>query len=600
MGDMWRENSTKRNPQTKSDRLETILYMLQLGGQSTWRTLPELLVHNAEHYPASLYARFLKRGEVVATCTYAQALQRATDWAVHLMEHGLRRGEAVVLALPNTEDFLYAFFGILLAGGVPAATVPIRRLKADSHYLTNIAQRLQSIHARILILPEAQANIADIEPLSSIEKLTVLTRRDVQTTSQHIAPSISESDLAVLQFTSGTSSQSKVVQLSNAALLSQMRNISTALMVKSHEDTGLSWLPFFHDMGLIGFLLTPMYHAISVTLLQTEDFMVRPSLWIKALSDFRGTITGGPTSAYALCARFLKDSEVEQYDLRHLRAALVGAEMISQESLRQFTARLQPAGLRATSLLPAYGLAENGVAVTLMPVAEGPAFDAVDLVILQTQGVAQSVQSNGASSVQDAQVTTRSIACTGAPIPETEIAIVNPQGERLGERQVGEVLVSSPSLMEGYYNQPEATQLALQDGWLWTGDLGYLANGRLYITGRKKEVLIVGGSNYYPDDLEQWVTSALGMHHGDAIAIAYEDPERATESVVVLVETAATDQLEQEALRQRVRQVLIEADYPLSEVVLLRPKTIQVTLNGKLKRLDLKMRYLKGEFSNGN
>jgi fatty-acyl-CoA synthase len=470
-----------------------------------------------------------------------------------------------------------------------------------------MTQRLQSIHARTLILPEAQASFADIPPLSFIEKLTVLTRRDVQTTSQHIAPSISESDLGVLQFTSGTASQAKVVQLSNAALLAQMRNISAALVVDSHEDSGLSWLPFFHDMGLIGFLLTPMYCAINVTLLQTEDFMVRPSVWIKALSDFRATITCGPTSAYALCARFLKDTEVEQYDLRHVRAALVGAEMISEESLRQFSARLQPAGFRATSLLPAYGLAENGVAVTLTPVEEGPAFDTIDLETLQAKGFAQPVPSNDQQATTrvptQPHITpapTRSIACTGKPLPETEVVIVNTEGERLGERQIGEVLVSSPSLMEGYYDQPEATHMVLHDGWLWTGDLGYLAHGKLYITGRKKEVLIVGGRNYYPDDLEQVVIMALGMHRGDTVAIACEDPVRATELVVVLVETAVTDQVEQETLRQRVRQVLIEADYPVSEVVLLRPKTIQVTPNGKLKRVELKTRYLKGEFLNGN
>jgi acyl-CoA synthetase (AMP-forming)/AMP-acid ligase II len=574
--------------------------MLRLRGQKKWRTLPELLVHNAEFYPDLLFTRFLKRGEVSTTCTYAQTLKQANDWAALLIEHGLRRGEAVVLALPNTEDFVFAYFGVLLAGGVPAATLPMRRLKAESHYLMNLAQRLRSIHARILILPEAQAHIGDVPPLSTIEKLTVLTRLDVQPVSHATSPPISEGDLGVLQFTSGTASQAKVVQLSNAALLAQMRNISTALEVDSHEDSGLSWLPFFHDMGLFGFLLTPLYCAISVTLLQTEDFMVRPSLWIKALSDFQATITCGPTSAYALCARFLKDAEIEQYDLHHLRAALVGAEMISDESLRQFTARLQPAGFRATSLLPAYGLAENGVAVTLMPVDEGPAFDTIDLELLQTQGLARPAPGNESRRIDDTSVTTRSIACTGLPLPETEIAIVNTKGERLADRQVGEVIVSSPSLMTGYYNQPEATQMALRDGWLWTGDLGYMVHGRLYITGRKKEVLIVGGRNYFPDDLEQAVARALGIRRSNLVAIAYEDPGRATEAVVLLVETASTDHGEREALRQRVRQVLIEADYPVSEVVLLRPRTIQVTANGKLMRVDLKMRYLKGEFLNGN
>src|SRR5437588_9606057 len=240
MGDRWRENSTKGNPQTISDRLETIHYMLRLGGQNTWRTLPELLAHNAEFYPDLLFARFLKRREVVATCTYAQTLQKATDWAALFLEHGLQRREAVVLALPNTEDFVFAYFGVLLAGGVPAATLPMRRLKAESHYLTILAQRLQSIHARMLIVPEAQAYIGDEPPLSTIEKLTLLTRLDVQPASHAISPPISEGDLGVLQFTSGTASQAKVVQLSNAALLAQMRNISIALEVDSHEDYGLS------------------------------------------------------------------------------------------------------------------------------------------------------------------------------------------------------------------------------------------------------------------------------------------------------------------------------------------------------------------------
>jgi acyl-CoA synthetase (AMP-forming)/AMP-acid ligase II len=183
------------------------------------------------------------------------------------------------------------------------------------------------------------------------------------------------------------------------------------------------------------------------------------------------------------------------------------------------------------------------------------------------------------------------------PLPQSQVAIVNAAGEPLGERHVGEVLVRSPSLMIGYYGQPEISQQVLRDGWLWTGDLGYIANNKLHITGRKKEVLIVGGCNYYPDDLEQVAGAVEGRRPGCAVAIACEDPLRATEVVVMLVETALTEQEERNALRLRIRQALISAGYPVSEVVLLRPKTIQTTLNGKLKRVDLKVRYLKGEFS---
>ena len=437
-----------------------------------------------------------------------------------------------------------------------------------------------------------QADITSLPPLSSLEHLTVLTRSKIQPTSSLIMPQSAEDDLGLFQFTSGTSGNAKVVQLTHSALLTQMRNISHSLAVVHHEDSGLSWLPLFHDMGMIGYLLTPMYHAINTTLLQTEDFMMRPSLWVKGLSDFRITITAGPPSAYAQCARHLKDSEIEQYDLSHLRAAVVGAEVISRESLQQFAVRLQPTGFRATSFVPAYGLAENGVAVTMTPLNHGPEFDMIDLEIMQTQGVAHPVQhSNGHLS----NGSTRAVASAGIPIPQTEVAIVNSTGERLGERQVGEILVHSPSLMLGYYRQPEISQQALRDGWLWTGDLGYIANNKLYITGRKKEVLIVGGSNYYPDDLEQ-IAEAVEGKRGNAVAIACEDPIRATEVVVMLVETTLTEQAERDALRLRIRQALISAGYPVSEIVLLRPKTIQTTLNGKLKRVDLKARYLKGEF----
>lgn len=585
-----------------------------------WRTLTELLAYNAETYPNLLYVRFLKRGEIVATCTYSQTYERASHWAALFIEHGLRRGDAVVLAVPNSDDFVYAYFGTLLAGGVPAPAAPIRRLKTDSYYLTNVAQRLRSIDAKIVVVPEAQASIADGPPLSEIKHLTVLTRQDVQPTSQLIAPNGYEHDFGLFQFTSGTSGNSKAVQLSNAALLAQMENTAIKIALHHDEDIALSWLPVFHDMGIIGFLLTPAIRAISTTLLLTEDFMLRPSLWIKGLSDFRASVTAGPPSAYALCARHLKDTEIAQYDLRNMRTALVGAEVISQQSLQQFAARLQPTGFRATSLVSAYGMAENCLAVTMTAVGEEPTFETIDLEAMQTQSIAQPVAARlippsdtvgvpgdgksgrgvslPASSLRPA--TTRTIASVGTPLPETEVAIVNQAGERLNERQVGEILVRSPSLMHSYHREPEASSATLRDGWLWTGDLGYIAHDNLYITGRKKEVLIVGGRNYYPDDLEHAAGAAVSVRPGHAVAIAYEDPVRATEAVVLLVETTATEQDARNALRQRIRQALVEADYPISEVVLLRPRTIQTTLNGKLKRVDIKDRYLKGEFSHDN
>jgi fatty-acyl-CoA synthase len=386
-----------------------------------------------------------------------------------------------------------------------------------------------------------------------------------------------------------------VVQLSHGALLAQTRNISEQLRLEGDVDWAVSWLPLFHDMGLIGFLLTPIFPAGHVTFMRTEDFILRPSLWMKTVSQFRASITGGPPSAYAACARFTRDAEVEQCDLGRLRIALVGAEMISPQSLQPFMEKFRPAGLRATSLLPTYGLAEAGLAVTMTRLEQGPEFDSIDLETMRATRIAKQVYK---SSPPNGQI--RTLASVGVPIPRMEVAILNDCGEVLPERVIGEVLVRGASLMQGYYAQPEASSQVLQEGWLWTGDLGYLADGKLYLTGRKKELLIIGGRNYHPEDLEQVVRELPGALLGRVVAIGCEDSERGTEVAVLLIETTITSPAERDTFRLQVRQALLGAGYPVNEVILLPPKTIKNTPNGKLKRLDCKTRYLAGEFSHDN
>lgn len=557
-----------------------------------WRTLTELLQDHAEHYPDMLYVRLLRQTEVMATYTYAQTWQWANRWAVLLRDHGLRHGDRVILALPNGDDFLGAYFGTLLAGGLPATAAPFRKIEANDYALISLAERLRFIGANLLIVPEAQANIGTLSPLSEVKPLTILTRQHVPATADAITPTGNGDDLGLLQFTSGTSGNAKVVQLTHTALLTQMQVISTALALHDrNEDWALSWLPLFHDMGLIGYLLTTALHAGNVTLLPVEDFIMRPNLWIKALSDYRASITGAPPSAYALCARRMKESEVGQYDLRRLRIALVGAEPVTLYSLQLFIDKFRPAGLRPTSLMPTYGLAENGLAVTMTPLKRGPKFDTIDLEGLQTSNLARRAEPRRPA---------RTVASVGAPLIDTEVAIMSQTGERLPDRQIGEIVIRTPSLMQGYYAQPELTAQALRDGWLWTGDLGYLAEGELYITGRKKELLIVGGRNYFPDDVEQIVTSTPDVRLGRVVCIAHEEAALGTEVAVILAETGLTDPAERDILRQTIRRRLTQAGYPVSEVILLRPKTIQVTPNGKLKRVECKTRYLAGEFTDGN
>jgi fatty-acyl-CoA synthase len=275
-----------------------------------------------------------------------------------------------------------------------------------------------------------------------------------------------------------------------------------------------------------------------------------------------------------------------------VRVALVGAEAISPESLQQFVDKFRPAGFRATSLLATYGLAEAGSAVTMTSLDQGTDFDLINLESMHATGIARSA---GGGSPPNGP--TRPVASLGPPIPQMEVAIISEAGERLPERRIGEVVVRGPSLMQGYYAQPEASRQALQDGGLWTGDLGYLAGGKLYITGRKKELIIVGGRNYHPEDLEQVARERLGVRGGRVVVIGCEGPERGSDAAVVLVETALTAPAERDALRQQIHHALLGARYTVSQVVLLRPKTIHNTPNGKLRRVDCKVRYLAGEFS---
>ncbi len=560
-----------------------------------WKTLTEVIADQAQLHPDLLYVRFLKKGEVTSTYTYAQTWQWATRWAAQLIECGIRRGDAVFLALPNTDDFVGAYYGALLAGGVPVPVAPARRLGTDERYLSTVAHRLRFTGAKALVLPESQFGFGQPPLLAEIENLRIVTRADLPTDPQPLPISSRADDLGLIQFTSGTSGNARAVKLTHAALLAQMHAVATALELDNEDDWAVSWLPLYHDMGLIGYLLTPAIIAGHVSLLLTEEFMMSPSLWVKALSDLRGSITGGPPSAYALCARHVKPSEVGQYNLRRLRKALVGSEMVTPESLERFTERFGPAGFRAASLIPTYGMAENCLAIAMTPLERGPKYDTINLAAMQAEGVARPIgENNSLSSLK------RSFTSVGVPLRYTEVAIADGAGGLGGERRVGEILVRSPSLMEGYYEQPIASAQILRDGWLWTGDLGYIAGGELYITGRKKEVIIVGGRNYHPDDLEQVASDVPGVRNGRVVVISYEDEARATEAVVVLAETSSARPGEREALRQALRQALVRAGYPVNDVVLLRPRTIPTTPNGKLTRAECKARYLAGDFSSEN
>ncbi len=552
-------------------------------------TLPSVLLHHAETIPDQLFTRVLKKGVVEKTRTFAEAWAWAGQWAALFAERGIRRGDAVMLALPNCDAFAGAFFGTLMVGAVPAPVAPLRRLNADDPYLATLVERIRFIDAKAVVVPPEHASAPLAIPALTESHLDPHSTReaDIRHSSLTIHPS-SFHDLGLIQFTSGTAGHAKAVMLSQRALLAQTEMLKQTLRLYDRfADWAVSWLPLFHDMGLIGFLLTPAYTGGSVTLLPAEEFVLHPNSWLKALTDTQATITGGPPSAYALCARRTKDADVANYSLGAVRVALVGAEAVTRESMESFAKKFGAAGFRRSSLMPTYGLAECSLAVTMPPLDTGPEWDTVEAASL-AEGVAQPV-TDEASAPRNV----RYFAAVGVPMPETSVAIVTETGERLPDRRVGEIIINSPSLMNGYCGGEGE---ALREGWLWTGDVGYMAGGTLFITGRKKEVIIVGGRNFYPDDVEQTVSAVRGVRAERVVAVGVEDAERGTEALVVLAETDPAEPVEHDALRLTIRRALLAAGFPVSEVVLLKPKSIQSTLTGKLKRLESKTRYLAGEF----
>ena len=549
-------------------------------------TIVDVLAAHAATEPDVLCARFVDAHDVASELTFAAAWDLAARWASQLAEAGVRQDDTVVLSLHNEPDLMAAYFGTLLAGAVPVPVAPVAKADADDPRQRMVAERLAFLGSRHLVVPRGAPELVRASAAAAPADTTILTG-DRLTPGRRSAraggppPHCDPDALGLIQFSSGTAGTAKAVELTNRALLQQVRTLSEAIGTGA-GDSALSWLPFFHDMGLIGFLLTPLYAARPVTILRTETFLRNPRSWPRAITRYRPTVTGGPPSAYGLVARFVREAERGDYDLSSLRLALVAAETIEPSVLEAFAGRFASSGLRSEALTPAYGLAENALAVTVAPPDQPYRAETIDAALLRTERRAVPVDGSAG----------RPVTSVGSPVPETEVAIADEVGGHVRDRRVGEILVRSGSLMRGYRGDVAS---AVRDGWLWTGDMGYLDEHDLFITGRSKELIIVAGANYDPADLERVAGSVRGVRQGRAVAFSVASAELSTETVVVLVETAIKDAAKRDLLKLEVRRALVAHDLPINAVVLVPPHSIRATDTGKVKRVDAQERYLAGE-----
>ena len=524
--------------------------------------------------------------------SYAAMWRRAQRCAAAMQALGVRPGERVGLILPDSAEFIDNIFGAMLAGAIAVPIYPPMNLGQFDAYLANTTHILRQAGCSAVITD------AKVRPILGKLMTSVPGLRTITTHADAIAlvPEAAEpagvvvrpDDIAFLQFTSGSTSRPKGVTLTHANLMANIAAIGGGLNISS-ESSGVSWLPLYHDMGLIGFVFAPIaYETRGILFISPLLFLKRPAIWLRQLSEFKASITFAPNFAYGLCTTRVKDSELEGVDLSALQVAGCGAEPIQHGTLRAFADRYAAHGLRPSALLPCYGMAEHTLAVTFVGREEE----------LKAERVAAASLAEGHARPASSDAQAVEVVCCGRTFPGHALRIVDAAGQPLPEREVGQIELQGPSVMQGYYHDPERSAEALHGGWLKTGDLGYLSAGELYVCGRVKDLIIVNGRNYYPQDLEWQASQVEGVRRGNVVAFGLQHPDLGREYVVVAAElrAPAEDAAAEETLRQQIQaQILAALSLRVDEIVLLAPGSLPKTSSGKLQRSKTTEMFAEGK-----
>jgi 1-acyl-sn-glycerol-3-phosphate acyltransferase len=554
-------------------------------------TLVEVLTWHANEHPERPHAHLLESDGAQTVLTYQELQSGAAAVAAGLAHQGLSPGGSVAIMLPTSADYLYCFFGVLMAGGVPVPIYPPARASQIEEHLRRHAGILDNAQAALLItVPQArtvarllEARVPTLTGVATVAELT-----DILTDARE-TPALPEpraTDTAFLQYTSGSTGAPKGVVLTHDNLLANIRAMGDTLDVGGH-DVFVSWLPLYHDMGLIGAWLGSLYYGIPLVLMSPVTFLTAPVRWLRAIHDHRGTLTAAPNFGYELCLKRIEDDDVDDLDLSSLRLAFNGAEPVSPNTLREFSRRFEPAGLRAEALTPVYGLAEAAVGVAFPPLGRGWHIDRIHRDRFLRTGAAESAPDDDGNAMEF-------VSC-GEALPGYALRVLDAQGRELPERCQGRLEFAGPSATSGYFRNPEATKGLFHDGWLDTGDLAYLAEGEVYITGRVKDTIIRAGRNLYPFELEEAVGRLPGIRAGCVAVVGARDPETTTERVVVIAETRETEDDARDALIREINGTASDVlGEPPDDVVLVPPHGVLKTSSGKIRRSAMRAHYEDG------
>ncbi len=553
------------------------------------RTLIEVLDWHVAQHPDRLHLTVLQDDTtVLGTLTYHELATMGREVARGLIARDVAPGDRVALMLPTSVDFFTAFFGILYAGGIPVPIYPPMRLSQLEDHLRRQAGILRNAGACLLIsMPEGRrlAGLlrAQVETLRIVEGVANL-REAVPPVE---LPPVKDPDsVALIQYTSGSTGDPKGVVLSHANLLANIRAMGR-VMEASSADVFVSWLPLYHDMGLIGAWLGCLHFAAPLYAMSPLSFLVRPESWLWAIHRFRATFSASPNFGFELCLNKIDDADLESLDLGSLRMVANGAEPVSVQTLRRFIERFGRYGFRPEAMAPVYGLAESAVGLAFPPLGRAPVIDRVNRDALSTHGLAEPAKPDDTKPLE--------IVACGQPLPGHEIRVVDEAGHEVGERQEGRLEFRGPSVTRGYFRNDVKTRELIHNGWLDSADRAYMAGGDVHITGRIKDIIIRAGRHLYPQEIEEAVADIPGIRKGGVAVFGVTDRASGTERVVVLAETRETDAAARATLHMRAQEIVTDiAGAPPDEIVLAPPRTVPKTSSGKIRRSAAKELYEGG------
>jgi len=548
------------------------------------RTLDRLLGLASARTDVGL--RFLDRAESPNWYPWSEIRQRAAVACGRLLRAGVAAGDRVALVYPTSIDFIDAFFGTILAGALPVPLYPPVRLHRLDEYSSRTARALDAVSARLVLADGRIRPILGAAVTAARPPLGCRVLQGLKAGPEEGIPR-SADDLALIQFSSGTTVDPKPVALSHRAVVAQ--TVALNSFWPDAEDcinSGVSWLPLYHDMGLIGCVLAALERPGTMTLIPPELFLARPAVWLRAISSFQATISVAPNFAYGLCVDKIRDRDLRDVDLSAWRVALCGAEPVVPGVLRRFNRRFAAWNLRSEALTPVYGLSEATLAVSFSVIDRELHSVRFDRDLLSAEGRAVEAEDG------------LELVSVGRPLDGVELRVLDHRRRVLPPGRIGDVWVRGPSVMDSYFDQPEATGKVMRNGWLDTGDLGFLHRGELFLTGRKKDVLILRGRNHSPTEVESAVDEIDRVRTGCSVAVTWLPEEADGEKLLLLVEArvGAGEPVAEMAAECR-RAVRAAAGLEIDVVEVLAPGTLPRTSSGKLRRRESLRLYLAGELT---